>query len=401
MKNKTFLLLSLILFSGLSSCNKSEGFTQNSVYKGEFIASQTETGELIAVNSIGITVPFIGWKYGRRFKITELANHGDNISKDDIVVKIDPASVIRVLEEQQNSLEIEQANLKKTKANHESQISQLNSELSREEANYNLIQLQVDKFKFEPERKQKIKLLELEIAEIKRERVKRKISLKKIIIKNELNIQKTRLSQIKNNILAAEKALSKLELHSPISGIVQLEENWRTGKMVQLGDELGQGWPIVSIPDMSAMKVSASINESDIYKIKVGQKVSVRLDAYPAKSFSGEITYIGKLSRKKERDSPIKIFDFVVTILDKDPALKPGMTVSCEVILAEFKSAYYVNNDCIFQENGDYFILPSGGKSTDRIPIEIIGRNNENTAIKGQVKKGQKLTTQSEYSNIN
>lgn len=401
LKRINITLLALSLLAVIQSCKEKDELAQNTVFKGEFIASQKETGELIAVNSVGITIPFIGWKYGRRYKITQIANHGDNVSEGDIVARIDPSSVIRVLEEEQSKLEFEQANLKKTKANHESQLSQLNSELAREEANFNLIQLQVDKFKFEPERKQKIKALELEIAEIKNARVKKKIELKKIIIENELNIQRTRIKQIQSNIKAAEIALSKLDLYSPITGIVQLEENWRTDKMVQLGDELGQGWPVVSVPDMSAMKVAATINESDIYKIKIGQKVKVRLDAYPAKSFSGEIAYIGKLSRNKERDNPIKVFDFEVAIIDKDPALKPGMTVSCEVILAEFKNTLYVKNDCVFQENSGYYLLPENGKTQNKIPIEIIGRNNDFTAINGEVKKGQKLISRTEYSSLN
>lgn len=398
MKKSEIFLISIILF--LTGCSSVDDSSSYSVRKGDFIASQIETGELVAVNSVGIQMPFIGWKYGWRYKIIELAEHGDKVPKGEFVAKIDPSPVIKVLEEEQNNLEIELANLKKTKANHQSQLSQLNTELAREKANLDLIKLQVDKFKFEPEQKQNIKSLELEIAEIKLNRVKRKIELKTIVIENELNIQEIKIDQIKNSIIAAEIAVKKLELVSPIEGIVQLKTNRRTRKRVQLGDEVHQGRQILSIPDMSKMKANAIINETDIYKIKLGQKVNIRLDAYPEKIFTGDISYIGKLSREKDEDDPIRVFDFEVSIIENDPALKPGMTVSCEVILSELKNSLFVSNECVFQEKSEFYIIPKD-KKNDRLPVEILGRNNEYTAIKGEVSKGRKLLTRSEISNSN
>jgi hypothetical protein len=46
---------------------------QHTIKKGDFIATINETGELEAVNSRIITVPFIGWKYGSQLKIIGLA----------------------------------------------------------------------------------------------------------------------------------------------------------------------------------------------------------------------------------------------------------------------------------------------------------------------------------------
>lgn len=396
-KTKIYIVPLILLLFG---CKNVDDISSNSVKKGDFVASQIETGELVAVKSVGIQMPFIGWKYGWRYKIVELAEHGDKIPKGEIVAKIDPTPVIKVLEEEQNKLEIELANLKKIKANHQNQYSQLNTELAGEKANLDLLKLQVEKFKFETDQKQNIKSLELEIAEIKLNRVKRKIELKTIVIENEINIQEIKIEQLKNNIMAAEKAVKKLELTSPIEGIVQLKRNRRTKTRVQLGDEVHQGRQILSIPDMSEMKVNAFINETDIYKIKSGQKVNVRLDAYPEKIFSGEISNIGKLSREKDEDDPIRVFDFEVSIIENDPALKPGMTVSCEIILSELKNSLYVNNDCIFREGTSFYVI-ARDKNEARIPIEILGRNNEYTAIKGEVSKGDELFTRTDISNSN
>ena len=82
------------------------------------------------------------------------------------------------------------------------------------------------------------------------------------------------------------------------------------------------------------MKVQTSVNETDISKIYKGQKVNVRLDAFPRKVFKGSIISISNTVQNKERDSKIKVF-FVEVLLDEtDRILKPGMTVSCEFIIA-------------------------------------------------------------------
>jgi hypothetical protein len=63
--------------------------------------------------------------------------------------------------------------------------------------------------------------------------------------------------------------------------------------------------------------------------------VVVRLDALPQVSFKGEVAYVGKLCRLKERNSKQKGFDVEVKLLEPDERLKPGMTVSCEVIVSK------------------------------------------------------------------
>lgn len=391
-------VLLFVLFVQLLSCSSKDKHKECSVQQGAFLSTQTESGNLHAVNSIAITMPFIGWQYGWQYKIVELVNHGDIIEKGDTVALIDASPVIRVLQEEQNKLEIEMANYEKLQASHRSLISQLKSELATEKANSSLISLQVDKYKFEPAPKQKIKALELEIAQIKEHKIERKVQLQQIIIKSENNIQQTRIEQIKSKISAAEKAYDKLSLTSPINGIAQLETNWRTGKMVQLGDQTRQGWTLVKVPDMRAMKVTGVINEADIYKLRLGQEVRVRLDAYPAREFAGEIVYIGKLSREKEEGSDLKVFDFEVLMKDSDPALKPGMTVSCQLILAELNDALYVPNECIFSKASENFVLLDKGGEALQVAVQILGRNSEYTAIKAALKKGDHLLSEQERS---
>jgi hypothetical protein len=114
--------------------------------------------------------------------------------------------------------------------------------------------------------------------------------------------------------------------------VFQIGRNWNTGGLIKVGDNIYSGNNMANVPELKMMKVNTFINENDFLKIKVGQKVRVRLDALPKVDFEGEIAYIGKLCRRRERNSRQKGFDVEVNMLKSDDRLKPGMTVSCEFL---------------------------------------------------------------------
>jgi multidrug efflux pump subunit AcrA (membrane-fusion protein) len=383
------IIISLLAFTILFSCNSDE---KNSckVKKGEFLASITETGELQAVRSKPIFMPYIGSKYGWDYKITWLADHGAKVKAGDIVAKVDNSSVMKYLYNQKDRLEVETANLNRLIASNESKITGLRSQLQSEEANYDLIKLQIDKYKFETANKVKVKKKELERAEINLARVKRQQELQKKIIENETRIQQIRIEQIQDNIREAEIALKRLEITSPIDGIMQLTMNRRANQFLKIGDEVSMGSVIAKVPDLNQMKVFSTVNEEDISKIAVNQDVITRLDAFPDKAFKGKIIYIGKLSYQKDWNSSIKVFDIEVQLSETDQSLKPGMTVSCEIIFAKYKDQFFIENECIAKENGNYYLIPEKSEK-DKIKIKTGASNNKFTVVYGNLKKGLKV----------
>ena len=137
---------------------------------------------------------------------------------------------------------------------------------------------------------------------------------------------------MENEIQNAYNILPALTIHTPITGVFQIAQNHQTNTLIKVGDNLYPGSTMASVPELEWMKVNTCINENDFLKIKMGQKVTVRLDAMPNVAFDGEISYIGKLCHLKDEKSKQKIFDVEVTMLKSDARLKPGMTVSCEYL---------------------------------------------------------------------
>jgi HlyD family secretion protein len=391
MKKIDLIYKLLLLCLGLFACSRNDHSLEYSIQKGDFDASLVETGELLAVNARSVLVPYIGWQYGWQFRITGMVDHGTHVKEGDSIAQLDPATVLKFLVEQENLLETERANLNKLLVENENKLKELEVKLEEVQADHILKKLELEKFEYESPRKKEIKQLEFQQAEINLERIKINTELEKKICENSLKIQKIKLSQIESNVSDAHSAIKKLTILSPLDGIFQVSISRMSDQLYRVGDNTYQGAELALVPDLSRIKIRSTINESDIGKVKTGQRVIVRLEAYPDKPFSGKVSDIGKLSYKKDEKSSVKIFDFAIILDNSDPVLKPGMTVSCEVFYAELKDVYYVDNSCLKKVNNTYYLNMKVKKSWVERPVEIGPRNNDFTVVYGDFKEGTKL----------
>ncbi len=382
-----YKLTVLLLISGIFCCGKGDDKNFTRVQKGDFSSSIFETGNLQAVSSTGIYSPYIRGFY--QIKLISLETEGTKVKKDQIIGELDKTLVINQLEQKKSSFEISKSDMKKIKVEHENTMKQLNAELLAAEAELKSAEVSAEMAKFESKTAREIAQLRLNIAEIRYKKAQTKIKTIEIVHSEELRINETKMAQLNSDIQLAEKALEMFTLRAPTEGILEYSINRQTGKKIQIGDQLYPFWPIVSLPDMSRMKVLTSINETDIDKIKIGLKVLVRLDAFPKRVFEGHITAVSNICRKKDIKSNIKIFD-VEVLLDKvDSILKPGMTVSCEFIIAELKDALFIENTFIQKEGTEYFVYIDGKL---KVNVKLGPRNSKYVVIYGNVKAGDRVT---------
>lgn len=375
----------------LAPCCTSEKEDDFRVKKGKFEASIIETGDLQAMNARSIVMPFIDYRFAQvdEFKILSLTVHGTPVKKGDTIAVIENTAVQKSLSETQTRLDVENASLNKLLIQHTTKESEVNTDLMVKQASYNMAVLQLEKSKFETEKRQKLKKLELDKATIALNLSK--VKAKSIISssKNSIKIQKLRVKSIEGELRTIKDLLPLFYIKSPGNGILQLSMNRRTRQIYQVGDKLYRTAEIACVPDLSKMKVLATINEIDISKIKLDQKVIIRLDAYPQVAFEGNISAIGKICYKKDQDSNTKIFNFEVTLQKTDPLLKPGMTVSCEIFYAKLKDVLYINNNCVYFNDSARFVLFEKGRKMQT--INLGPSNSKFTVVYGDLPVGEKL----------
>lgn len=323
------IVLGGLLPWGIFSCS---GKSQEGVSETE-AKQQTivETGELAAVNSKSFVLSRYG-RYWYEMRVIGIQEHGTIVNPGDSLIQLDPTQIQKFIVDRESNLETEKAALEKLKVNNDNKIKELESSIKSEQSSLALKKIELESSRFESDRYRKIKELEYKQSQISLAKEEKKLELMKVIIENDFKIQAIRARQMENEIRDAYAILPDLTIRTPIAGVFQIAYNRRTGSLVKVGDDIYQGNNLGNVPELKWMKVDTYINETDFLKIRVGQKVAIRLDALPKVVFDGEIVYIGKLCHLKDRTSKQKVFDVEVSFKKPDERLKPGMTVSCEFL---------------------------------------------------------------------
>jgi HlyD family secretion protein len=135
--------------------------------------------------------------------------------------------------------------------------------------------------------------------------------------------------------------LNYATIHSPIDGVV-LERAVDEGQTVAASFSTPTLFTIAK--DLTQMQVEASIDEADIGKVKIGQRVSFLVDAFPDLSFKGEVVQIRLKSITK---SNVVTYTVIVKAPNPDMKLMPGMTASITIYVEEAVNVLIVSSKAL------------------------------------------------------
>jgi HlyD family secretion protein len=93
---------------------------------------------------------------------------------------------------------------------------------------------------------------------------------------------------------------------------------------------------LLQISDMSVVETELEVDETSIPAVKVGQDARVRIDAYPNRTFEGEVTEVGSspIQRSTGAATQNEAIKFLVKVQIKNPpeGIKPGLSVQADVL---------------------------------------------------------------------
>lgn len=148
---------------------------------------------------------------------------------------------------------------------------------------------------------------------------------------------------------------------------------------------------ILTIPDLSHMGVKVKIHESNIKKVKVGQKVRVTVDAFPDQELEGGVTKVGVLPDSQNRwmNPDLKVYLTTIAIEGTNDWLKPGMSTKAEVMIDHLEDVVYVPIQSVVPENGSYVCYLAKNGSPERREVEVGQFNEEFIEIKKGLEEGE------------
>ncbi|HEY2150129.1 MAG TPA: efflux RND transporter periplasmic adaptor subunit [Vicinamibacterales bacterium] len=166
----------------------------------------------------------------------------------------------------------------------------------------------------------------------------------------EIELDKAQIAQAEAQLKTAQANLDHTIITSPINGIVT-QRSVDVGQTVQSSMTAPQLFIIAA--DLTKMQVSANIDESDVGRVRPGQDVTFRVDAYPGVDFRGQVAQI--------RLNPVVVnnvttYATMINVPNDDLRLKPGMTANLKVQIARRADAMRLPNTALrFRPTSDMF----------------------------------------------
>jgi HlyD family secretion protein len=154
--------------------------------------------------------------------------------------------------------------------------------------------------------------------------------------KEDIDQARARLRSAEAIQALAETRLGYATLVSPVSGMV-------LSKNIEPGEEVAVGTPVITIGMLDEVWLRAYISETDLGRVKLGQKATVTTDTFPGKKYPGTITFISPeaeftpKSVQTEKERVKLVYRIKITIPNRDRELKPGMPADAEIKVNELK----------------------------------------------------------------
>jgi HlyD family secretion protein len=145
---------------------------------------------------------------------------------------------------------------------------------------------------------------------------------------------------------------------------------------------------VATLPDLSSMVSKTYVNEIDVSKVKVGQKVRISVDAFPEKAYTGVVTSVANIGEQLP-NTDAKVFEVIIHVDGSDPILRPSMTTGNQIITQTFSDVIYVPLETVFATADS---IPFVYKKDGTRQIVVLGESNENDVIVDQgLSKGERL----------
>lgn len=163
-----------------------------------------------------------------------------------------------------------------------------------------------------------------------------------VMNRQHMEVLRARLAQAQGELHSATLRLNAASVHSPIEGIV-------VKKRANVGEVLGPGQVILTVLDPRHRWVESDVDQTLAGLVKEGQTAAIGADAYPGVHFAGKVVKLGTAGAPDRTSLPkkqlwtifgkdVRRIPVRIDVNDGDMLLKPGMTVSARIYIADNKT---------------------------------------------------------------
>ncbi|HEY1462209.1 MAG TPA: efflux RND transporter periplasmic adaptor subunit [Terriglobales bacterium] len=349
--------------------------------RGDFIDSLQFRGEVKALKSISIDVP----NDAGDFQILKIAQDGSSIKQGDVIAEFDKTSTEQNLAQYRTGLKSAQAEIEQARA--QARLTEEDDRTAVMKAQFDVDSAKLDVSKQEVVSKIEGGEAKLKLADAEQKLVEVKQTLQSDRISSKSTIDSTIKASEKAayDVQRAEHALGGMEIKSPLTGMISLVSVWHgnSASPFKPGDKAWPGAPLAEIPDISTLRISARVEETERSRLALQQPATVHMDAISDRDFTGKLEQISTIATSDFTGGwPFpRNFDLKIALDQQDPRLKPGMTAQVTVVVEKIPDALAIPVQASFQKSGQTVAYIWSGSKFEERAIEIGRRSGDRILI--------------------
>jgi multidrug efflux pump subunit AcrA (membrane-fusion protein) len=361
-----------------------QGNSMATVQRRDLVSTVAATGKVNAM--VGAEVRVGSRVSGRVQRL--YANIGDVVRVGQVIAELEKDDQQALLDQRRAELKIAEARLSSVDALRPGEIQKAEAALKDSQATSELANITFERQKrlldkalvarevFDAARKEK------EVSEARVVSAARELELAKQRYIEDLKSAKAQLEQAASAVRVLEAQLTYYTIRAPISGII-------SSVSTQEGETVAAGLnspTFVTIIDLHKLQVDAFVDETDIGKIRVGQKATFTVDSFPDREFNATVQAIYPKAVIMDN---VVYYD-VVNRIDESLTgeLRPEMTTNVMVSLDARKNVLAVPLHAVSRDQGKSVVFVLRGGQPMRQAVKVGWKDPEWIEIVDGLKEG-------------
>lgn len=196
-----------------------------------------------------------------------------------------------------------------------------------------------------------------------------------------------KLQSAQSQIDSSQKQLDKYKIVAPFDGVITTLSN-------KVGDTITPGSEVAEVSDPTVMEFDIPVDELDIAKIAVGQKVNITADALTETSTAPIAGEVEKIAVQGTSTSGVTTFPVTIKIDGSLSKLKGGMNANANIVVSNKEDVLYVPIEAITTVNGKSFVRVKGSGSSGNYGFNM-GNQTSGSSSGNTTKKSSSGNNQS------
>lgn len=340
--------IALIIFNRIFTKEDNSGLFAEAK-RGKFEITVLATGELEAEKSVDIKGPEIIQNRNVRsanLKITDMVPEGTEVKEGDYVASLDRTEFENTLKDLQENLTKQYANLEMVLLDTSLTMNNMRDQIINQIHVVNEAEIKVRNSQYETPTTKRQAEISHDKAQRDLEQLRRSYTLSDAQMKMKVRNQRIRIERVEDRVREYEDLISKLTIKAPSAGMITYKKD-RLGRKRKVGSTIDpQDRVVATLPDLSSMLSKVYVSEVEVSRVKPGQSVSITIDAFPAKSYSGKVVTVSNIGEVLA-NSDSKVFEVLIKLDGSDFTLRPSMTTSNKIAINILDNVTYIPKDCV------------------------------------------------------